>query len=994
MVGATELTLLGTVVADVNGYGTAPEIAGANVTAFGTSCSTSPPLPNTCPVESWTTTSGTGEFGMVLATGDYYIAVHPDTTLSGGAYPYGFGGASQAVNLTGSADIELTVYPLAPYGNATLVLPGYACDDAYLNDVGEGGPGCQNPVLSWTQDGAYYLNTTNELVFYSFVNRTVYPIAAWTPLYQGFPAYPMIPNALFITQDGSYLYDWGTLTPKGTSITAEAVNVTTHRVWLYTFAGVTVSAVVSNGQVQLTGWDGNDSDLTIILGNGSLYEHDLWSTGQSVVAKLDFFEANNAYWEPYLNGYVDVQADGSSSDQVEEWQLRGPTSYTLTRTFEGGWGAGRVINGVNGIALNLTDRTLSFGLGGTNNANTVVARLNGSGTITGFAAVEEGSSNLHALGPGAASDRPSLLVTGPALQEVYDGFYNSSWLAELTPGHLGFETTNLSGAYEYGGSPPGYSWSQWAQEGQFYNASYLIAPNSYTCNREFVDACTINGTGGVAVGTVWWYWQWGNPKFPFPASAPAAEPNSVPPTSVTLANVTSSSVALSWTVTGENGSLYYSVDWGTSPAEGDITWLPGNVHSYTLTGLPTGTRVYVSVAGWNLHYGTPGGTPSILVTGGPAPPTALSASASTNSSLHWSWTQSSSPGIVNNTLYLFTGGDCSGVPEVDSTGGPATSATLGGLSPGSLYSAFVTAWNASGESSPSDCASGSTSFGGEKVTFNESGLPTDDAWSVNITGVALLTSSGAVPSIATQLANGTYNLSVGTNDTTFAPSFPHRLTVNGTPVTVAIRFSPYLYAVSFAENGLPPATNWGVTVGRDTRVSNASQLEFNETNGTYAYTVSGVPGWHQSTIPYAGALAVSGAARFESLNFSRMTYAVTFSETGLPAGTEWTVSVNLTPYSSNDSEVVVNLPNGSCPFRVGGITGYRSSPINGTLSVNGTDLTEPVSFTKLPFLTPTELLAVAGASIAAVLAAVVVFVRHRRRRSPAGPTEVPPEKAP
>jgi len=966
---------------------------GANVTAFSTLCSTSRPLPDSCPVVNWTTTNATGGFGMELSAGDYYIAVHPDTSLSGAAYPYGFGGTSRPVDLSSTAYVALTVYPLVPYGNATLVLPGYVCDAQYLNDVGNAGPGCQNPVLSWTQDGAYYVNATSELVFYSFVNRTVYPIAPWTLLYQRFPDYPMIPGELFITQDGSYLYGWGTLTSGSDQITAEAVNVTTHRVSTYTFSGFTTTAVTSNGQVQLTGWHGNDSDLTLILANGSIYKHDLWSTGQTDVGRLDFFEANNIYWEPYLNGYVNVQAEGSSSDQVEEWQLEGPTGYTLTRTFDAHWGSGRVINGVNGVVLNLTDRTLSFGLGGSNGANVVVADLNDTGAITGFASVLEGGSESQVPGPVAASDRPTLLASGPALGEDYNGFYNASWLVQLTPGHFGFETTNLTGLFSYAGAAGGYEWAQWSQEGQFYNTSYLIAPNSYACTREFVDACTVNGTGGVAVGTIWWYWQLGDPEFPFTSTAPAADVTALPPTSATISKVTSTEVALNWTLTGVNGTVYYSVDSGTTPAEGDVTWLPGDADSYNLTGLTSGARVYASVAGWNLHYGATGGPTVSVVTGGPAPPSGIAVTANNTSAMRWSWTQSPSGGIVNNTLYVFAGIDCSGVPEAVSTGGAATEETVGGLSAAHRYSAYVTAWNASGQSSPSACAAGSTRAAGPEVTFSESGLPGSDAWYVNITpGVSLL-SSGADPTMEVSLANGTYDLQVATNDKTFAPSFPSQFTVDGAPVTVSITFSLYRVLVVFGERGLPPGTPWSVTVGTEELVSNTSTLEFNETNGTYAYAVSGISGWHQSSIPYAGSVVVAGVTVSDALNFTRVTYEVAFDETGLTQGTGWSVLVNQSWARSTGPSIVVNLPNGSSSFRLGGVSGYRGSPSNGTVTVNGTNLTEPVSFTRLSTSITLELVAGAAVALALATATVVLLVRRRRRKasgtSPRAPEDPP-----
>ena len=972
----------GSVFAKVNGYGEPPVIAGAVVAAYSTTCTTTRPLPNTCPVVNQTTTNGSGGFGLGLPAGTYYIAVQPDSAIMGGAYPYGFGGASEKVVVPEATQASLTVYPEVPYGNATLVLPGYVCDAKYLNNQGTGGPGCQNPVLSWTQDGAYYLNSTNELVFYSFVNRTVYPIAGWTPLYQRFPAYAMIPNELFITQDGSYLYSWGTLSLSSTVITVEAVNVTTHQFFSYDFTGVTTSNVLANGQVELTGWDGNDSYAVLITSNDHLYVHDLWSSNQTSVTKLDFFEANNIYWEPYLNGFVNVEAEGSSSDMVEEWQLSGPTNYSLVRTFDGPWAGGRVINGVNGIALNLTDRTLSFALGAAGDSNTVVASLNASGTITGFAKVIEYPAGLVQFGPGAASDRSSLLASGPALQGYYNGLFNATWLAQMTPGHLGYETTNLTGAYEYGGTPASYAWSQWSQEGQFYNASYLIAPNSYACDTQFLDACTVNGSGGALLGTIWWYWQTGAPEFPFPASAPMADDASPAPTPVTVSDVTPTSVALNWSVAGSDGIVYYSVGWGTSPTYGQSVWLPAGTDAYTITGLPTGTRVYFAVEAWNLHFhGASGGVASTITLGPPAP-TGLTLTSANSSSTGWLWTQSTGSDILNDTLYLFEGGSCGGVPRVLSTGGPATSETVGNLSPQTLYSAYVTAWNASGVSSPSNCAEGSTLPGGGVVTFTEAGLPTHDSWYVNVTNGPSLAATGAVPALAIPLLNGTYQFLAATNDKTYAPSYTPVFSVNGTAVRVIIQFRPYTLPVEFSEAGLPPGATWSVLVGADLRTTNTSSLLFNETNGTYPYSITDVSGWHQRSLPYRGSIVVDGAPLSEpGIEFTQVTYTVTFVESGLWRGTNWPLSVDQNGYNSTTSTVVVTLPNGSFPFRLGSVGGYDGAPTNGTVKVNGGNATQAVTFTPIPvggspWVVSGMVLGLAGTAIAVVLAG-----RWRDRRS-------------
>ena len=67
---------------------------------------------------------------------------------------------------------------------------------------------------------------------------------------------------------------------------------------------------------------------------------------------------------PYLNGYVNVQADGSTGDHVEEWQMPAQNGL-LTKTFSDQWStASLVVNGVNGWSYNVTSHYLYFSAGG------------------------------------------------------------------------------------------------------------------------------------------------------------------------------------------------------------------------------------------------------------------------------------------------------------------------------------------------------------------------------------------------------------------------------------------------------------------------------------------------------------------------------------------------------------------------------------------------------------------------------------------------------
>ena len=715
---------------------------------------------------------------MNVTNGRYYLAASPDLAIAGRGYPDGFGGAAENVSVSGNLSANLGVYPRVAYGNATIILPEYTCDSAYVNDYDKDGPGCQNPVLSWTQSGAYYLTAADELVFYSFVNQTLDNISAWTPLYQSFPVYAMIPNPLFLTQDGSYLYGWGTLTNHSTTLTAEAVNVTTHRQFEYNFTGVSTSAVDENGQVQLTGWDGNDSELTLILENGSVIEHPLWADGQQYVGKFDYFEANNAYWEPYLNGYIDVQADGSSSDGIEELQLSGPSSPDLTKTFSATWGSEIAVEGVNGVTFNVTSRQLSVQA----EWSGVTYSVSSAGTLTSLLQVTNryprGPPPAFPIGPVSASDRSELVASGPMLGTDYAGFANDSWLISLTPGHVGFYTTNVSPYFPNGkiAGVPAFSWVQWSQEGQFYNSSYLIAPDSYTCTPAFDGACTINGGESAANGTIWWMWKLGLPEFPENASAPAADPGPPTPTDIVSARATGTSIQLKWTPPNATTLINYTVGWGTGSALTHHASVgPANT-SFTIVGLQPMTRYDFTVEAWNLHFhGTSAGISS-----------AVTAQVSFTVTFH-------EKGLPSGTSWNVS---------VGSLTRASTTSTIRFSEENGMYYGEVET-PVSGESTVSFFVNGSKEvvpIPFYNVTFKETGLPAGVLWNLTANGV---TRNSTTRDLSFYLENGSYTYEA-------VPGRPNYLSTSGTFLvageheTVAIKFTK---AVEIPPRGVPDTSN-------------------------------------------------------------------------------------------------------------------------------------------------------------------------------------------
>ena len=268
---------------------------------------------------------------------------------------------------------------------------------------------------------------------------------------------------------------------------------------------------------------------------------------------------------------------------------------------------------------------------------------------------------------------------------------------------------------------------------------------------------------------------------------------------------------------------------------------------------------------------------------------------------------------------------------------------------------------------------------------------------MNVTDGPSLASSGAAPRLSVPLLNGSYRFQAATNDKTFAPAYSPIFSVNGVPLSVDVNFSLYTVPVTLSETGLPSGTEWSVTVGTVQQGTNTSTLVFLETNGTYPYAISDVSGWHQGTIPYQGWVILKGAPVTEpQLEFTRVTYTVTFLESGLGSETSWTVMVGPSVYSSTNRSVTAALPNGTFPFRLGSIGGYTEAPTNGSVYVNGTSLSELVAFTPIPVGgSPWAVGEITFGLAGTALAAVLVLGRRASAAAPPppSPSDGPPAGA-
>jgi YVTN family beta-propeller protein len=229
------------------------------------------------------------------------------------------------------------------------------------------------------------------------------------------------------------------------------------------------------------------------------------------------------------------------------------------------------------------------------------------------------------------------------------------------------------------------------------------------------------------------------------------------------------------------------------------------------------------------------------------------------------------------------------------------------------------------------------------VTFRSEGLPASTNWSVTLGGVP---QSSQASSITFQELNGTYAYAVGVVAGWTPSGLGGPIVVDGAAIAKTVLWSRTVYSATFQEGGLPSGTGWWVNVtGGVSTYSDTLTLSFDEPNGTYGFRASSLDRTYASP---AGSITVEGAPVFDVLTFSRVTYTVTFAETGLPAGTDWSVGLYATQHTSATATIRFAEPNGTYPFTVAPVSGDEEGPASGTVTVGGANISQEIVFTVVP----------------------------------------------
>jgi photosystem II stability/assembly factor-like uncharacterized protein len=192
------------------------------------------------------------------------------------------------------------------------------------------------------------------------------------------------------------------------------------------------------------------------------------------------------------------------------------------------------------------------------------------------------------------------------------------------------------------------------------------------------------------------------------------------------------------------------------------------------------------------------------------------------------------------------------------------------------------------------------------------------------------------------------------------------------------------YSVTFEESGLPSGTSWSVTFNGTTESSITNSITFSVPNGTYPYSISTPQGYTVSNS--SGTITLNGKNITQAVIFTPITtteYTVTFTESGLPSGTSWSVTLNGTMESSTTNTITFTEPYGTYSFSVTLPSGYKTISSSGEITTTQSSTNVPISVTSVTKTTTppatTNYLLIGGIVVVVVIIAVIAAVIAMRR---------------
>ena len=587
-----------------------------------------------------------------------------------------------------------------------------------------------------------------------------------------------------------------------------------------------------------------------------------------------------------------------------------------------------------------------------------------AGSMTSFNAGQWYTSNFVAQGL-PAEELWGVTVDGVLFQSRY--FMQSIYLPD---GTNPYNFSNVPGWHISGGSYAGIVLVSGASP-----APVVVTFAEVTYELTFV------GTGFPS-GTSWSVTLNGSTKESTGNTIAFTEPNGTYPFTVgTVSGYTASPSSGTVNVRGAAESQLVTFAPVTYTIPVHETGLPaGTSWSVTLSGVTktsiTGTITFAEQNGtYDYTVSSPGYQPSpasgAVIVLGASPPTTTITFTQVTYTVSFSQT-----GLPTGMSWSMT---------VDGTTRTSMTAAISFGEPNGSYSYSVTSpgWQPSPGSGNVlvSGASQSVLISFTRVTYTiiltETGLPSGTSWSATLNGA---TFGSTTSTISFTEPNGTYACSIP-SILGYSATYAGQVMVNGASVSEFVTFTQVAYRVTFMESGLPPGTSWTVTLNSVAKSTATASISFTEPDGTYHYMVR-APGWQPSR--GSGTVSVSGAAVSQLITFTQVTYAVTFTKSSLPSGTDWSVTLNGDTESSMASSITFNEPNGTYTFTVGSVSGYTVSPPSGQVTVNGVVQSQSISFTSTSTSAASSSFpwtyVIIGVVIAAVVVGLAVALVSRSRR--------------
>lgn len=273
------------------------------------------------------------------------------------------------------------------------------------------------------------------------------------------------------------------------------------------------------------------------------------------------------------------------------------------------------------------------------------------------------------------------------------------------------------------------------------------------------------------------------------------------------------------------------------------------------------------------------------------------------------------------------------------------------------------------------------------VTFAEAGLEKGTKWTVNL---ADLPRNSTTDSVVFDEPKGTYTYVIDYVTGEVANPASGTVVVDGASA-VTIVFSSTAdrtFPLTLTETGLPTGTNWTVAINRVLFSSTNDWIQVPGSNGSYNFSVGVVPGYVDR--PGTGVVRIAGAAAYQAITFSP-TYYLTFTESGLPSGSEWSVTLGGVLRSTISQSVTVSVPAGTYEFTVQTRTSYEANFTTGYVTVTNTAAVVVVEFSHP---SPSKILGIpedevlGGGSVLIAFAAILLlyyWVFSRRKLTPSTP---------